>query len=187
MFPRFSRVQATIGIGLIAFLFILTGRLFFDLLGAVNAFIGAIVVTTTPWMIVMTIGYIVRRGQFDSRNLQVFNRGEVGGKYWFTAGVNWRGMVAWIGAAGIGLSFAYYPPVISGPFANAAGGVDLSLITAVVAAAVLYIGALVIFPEPRYVFGEEGPRLVPSRAGIQPEIVSERASGGRAIKLTPAG
>jgi len=171
VFPRFSRVQATIGIGIVAFLFILTGRLFFDLLGAVNAFIGVIIVTTTPWMIIMTIGYIVRRGEFDARHLQVFNRGETGGKYWFNSGVNWRAMVAWIGSAAIGLSFAYYPPIISGPFAQAAGGVDLSLITAVISAAVLYLGALVLFPEPRYVFGQHGSRLVPTRAGIEQDIV----------------
>ena len=53
VFPRFTRVQATIGIGTLAFLFILIGRLLFDLLGAVNAFVGAIVVTTTPWMIIL--------------------------------------------------------------------------------------------------------------------------------------
>jgi purine-cytosine permease-like protein len=47
VFPKLSSVNATILIGSIAFVFILVGRLAFDLLGAVNAFIGAIVVTTT--------------------------------------------------------------------------------------------------------------------------------------------
>ncbi|MEQ1735255.1 MAG: cytosine permease, partial [Rhodoglobus sp.] len=57
VFPSFTRVRATITIGVAAFVFILAGRIFFDLLGAVNAFIGAIVVTTTPWMVIMAIGY----------------------------------------------------------------------------------------------------------------------------------
>jgi len=158
VFPRFTRVQATIFIGVIAFLFILLGRLFFDLLGAVNAFVGAIIVTTVPWMIIMAIGYFVRRGSFDRSDLQVFNRGETGGRYWFSGGVNWRGMVAWIASAVLGLLFAYFPPVIEGPLSGIAGGVDLSLIVAIVSAAVLYIGALVIFPEPTYVFPASGPR-----------------------------
>ena len=176
VFPRFNRVQATIGIGVVAFLFILTGRLFFDLLGAVNAFVGAIIVTTTPWIVIMAIGYFVRRGHFDARNLQVFNKGEVGGVYWFTAGVNWRGMIAWIGAAAIGLLFANYPPVIVGPFIQAGGGMDLSLVVAVVAGGVLYLGALWIFPEPRYVFGADGSRLVPSTAGTPQSIETDHAS-----------
>lgn len=176
VFPRFSRVQATIGIGVVAFLFILTGRIFFDLLGAVNAFVGAIVVTTTPWMVIMTIGYIVRRGHFDPRNLQVFNKGEVGGLYWFTSGVNWRGMVAWLGAAVIGLLFANYPPIIVGPFINAGGGIDLSLVSAVVAGGVLYLAALWIWPEPRYVFGVDGPRGVPASDGLPQAVTLDPSS-----------
>jgi purine-cytosine permease-like protein len=184
VFPRFSRVQATIGIGVLAFLFILTGRIFFDLLGAVNAFIGAIIVTTTPWMVIMAIGYIVRRGHYDPRNLQVFNKGETGGIYWATAGNNWRGLVAWITAAVIGLLFANYPPVIVGPFINAGGGIDLSLVAAVVSAAVLYLGALYLFPEPRYVFGPDGPRGVPSKPGAPAPIVAnaESAAGKSAAR-----
>lgn len=187
VFPRFSRVQATIFIGVLAFLFILLGRLFFDLLGAVNAFVGAIIVTTTPWMIIMAIGYFVRRGSFDRSDLQVFNRGETGGRYWFTAGVNWRGMVAWIGAAVLGLLFAYYPPVIVGPLNGVAGGADISLVVAIVAAAVLYIGALVIFPEPAYVFPADGPRGVPEReAPLQP-IETDHSSAAAKAAARRAG
>ncbi|TFD61417.1 cytosine permease [Cryobacterium suzukii] len=186
VFPRFSRVQATIAIGVVAFIFILTGRLFFDLLEAVNAFVGAIIVTTTPWIVIMTIGYFVRRGHFDARNLQVFNRGEVGGVYWFHAGVNWRGMVAWIGAATIGLLFANYPPVIVGPFITAGGGIDLSLLIAVVAAAVLYLGALWLFPEPRFVFGANGARIAPSRPGDPEPIVTDHASTAAKVAVSRA-
>lgn len=170
VFPHFSRVQATIGIGALAFLFILTGRIFFDLLGAVNAFVGAIVVTTTPWMVIMALGYIFRRGYFEPRNLQVFNRGETGGVYWFNAGINWRALIAWVAAATIGLMFANYPPVIVGPLSQLGGGIDLSLVSGVVAAAVLYIAALFIWPEPRYAHGPAGSRLVPTREGKPDEI-----------------
>ena len=188
VFPSFTRVQATITIGVAAFLFILTGRIFFDLLGAVNAFIGAIVVTTTPWIVIMTIGYFVRRGWFDPGELQVFNRGETGGRYWFTSGVNARGVIAWLVAAVLGLMFANYPPVIVGPFINAAAGIDLSLIVAIVSAAVLYLGALFLFPEPRHAFGPAGPRLVPVKelplAPIvaDPDSAAARAAARRAVR-----
>lgn len=176
VFPHFNRVQATIGIGVVAFLFILTGRIFLDLLGAVNAFVGAIVVTTTPWIVIMAIGYFVRRGRFSARDLQVFNRGETGGAYWFRDGVNWRGMVAWLAAAVLGLLFANFPPIIVGPFSGAFGGVDVSLAVAVVAGAMLYVAALFAFPEPRYAFGPDGPRGVPSSDGSAQPIEADSTS-----------
>ncbi len=182
VFPRFSRVQASLFIGAFAFLFILVGRLAFDLIDSVNAFIGAIVICTTPWMIIMTIGYLVRRGHYSAVDLQVFNLGMRGGPYWFDNGVNWRGMAAWIPAAIAGLLFANYPPLIEGPFRNAAGGVDISLPVAIGLAAVIYLAMLFIAPEPRYVFGPEGPRWVPSREAEIPAVVEDpNASSHRQI------
>lgn len=88
VFAKLSRVQATIGIGALAFIFILVGRLLFDLLGAVNAFVGAIVVATTPFMAIMAVGFFTRRGYYYEDDLQVFNRHQVGGRYWFSMGFN---------------------------------------------------------------------------------------------------
>jgi purine-cytosine permease-like protein len=183
VFPRLSRVQASLFIGSLAFVFILVGRLAFDLIASVNAFIGAIVIATTPWMVIMTIGYFVRRGYYRESDLQVFNQGRLGGAYWFHAGVNWRGMAAWIPAAILGLLFANYPPLIEGPFRNVAGGVDLSLLVAIGVAAIAYAALLAIFPEPRYVFGPEGPRGVPSSDSPMAEVVDNAgASEHRARK-----
>ncbi|MEI6590645.1 MAG: cytosine permease [Actinomycetes bacterium] len=159
VFPRLSRVQATIAIGSIAFVFIVVGRLFTDLLGAVNGFVGAIVVTTTPWMVIMAIGFWNRRGWYSNEDLQVFNRGKIGGRYWFANGINWRAMGAWVIAAVLGLQFGYYPPVIVGVWSGVASGIDLSLVVSIVTAAVLYVLALLIWPEPAYAFGPEGPRI----------------------------
>lgn len=188
VFPRLSRVQASLFIGSLAFFFILLGRLAFDLIDSVNAFIGAIVICTTPWMIIMTIGYIVRRGHYDEADLQVFNQGQVGGRYWFSSGVNWRGMAAWIPSAILGLLFANYPPLIQGPFRNIAGGVDLSLLVAIGLAAVAYVALLMLFPEPRYVFGPEGPRGVRAAEAPMPAVEDDhRASAHRLAARRGAG
>ncbi|TPW74062.1 purine-cytosine permease family protein [Schumannella soli] len=182
VFPGISRVQATIGIGVVAFAFILIGRLVFDLLGAVNAFVGAIVVMTTPWMVVMTIGYIVRRGYYDPADLQVFNKGGIGGRYWFRSGVNARGFIAWIGGAAVGLLFANYPPIIVGPLSGLGGGIDLSLVLGVATAAVLYLLTLWIAPEPRYVFGPAGPRGVRSvERELPPVVLDSGSAAARAL------
>ncbi|WP_433789006.1 purine-cytosine permease family protein [Actinoplanes sp. CA-252034] len=182
VFPRLNRVQASLVIGSLAFVFILVGRLAFDLLASVNAFVGAIVICTTPWMIIMTIGYVVRRGHYREADLQVFNQGRTGGAYWFADGVNWRGMAAWIPAAILGLLFANYPPLIEGPFRNVAGGIDISLPVSIGTAAVAYLALIHLFPEPRYVFGPDGPRGVPAADGEMPAIVDDHAATGHRVK-----
>lgn len=173
VFPRFSRVQSTIGLGAVAFLFIVTGRLFFDLLEVVNAFVGAILVTTTPWIVIMTLGYVFRRGFIDADAVQVFNQRKKGGRYWFRDGVNWRAMCAWLLASVLGLLFASFPPIIVGPFADLGGGMDLSLVVAVVSAVILYTGLLFLFPEPDYAYSDRGSFLVPTRSEPVPAVIDE--------------
>ncbi len=181
VFPRLSRVQASLLIGALAFVFILVGRLAFDLIDSVNAFIGAIIICTSPWMVIMTIGYVVRRGYYSPDDVQVFNQGRLGGRYWFTSGVNWRGMAAWLPAAVVGLLFANFPPLIEGPFRNAAGGIDVSVPVTLAIAAVVYLGLLFAVPEPSYVFGPQGSRFVPTRdAEPTPVTDDPRASAHRA-------
>jgi purine-cytosine permease-like protein len=182
VFPRLNRVQASLFIGTLAFVFILVGRLAFDLLASVNAFIGLIVICTTPWMIIMMIGYVVRRGWYSPDDVQVFNQGRLGGRYWFSQGINWRGMAAWVPAAIAGLLFANYPPLIEGPFRNAVGGgIDVSLPVSLGLAAVIYLALLFAFPEPRYAFGPQGPRWVPTAGGEAPAVIDDpRASVHRA-------
>ena len=57
---------------------------------------------------------------------------------------------------------------------NLAGGVDVSLLAALVLPAILYPVCLFIFPEPRGVFGPQGPRFVPSAARPVAPVVGER-------------
>jgi hypothetical protein len=80
-------------------------------------------------------------------------------------------MGPWIIAAVLGLQFGYYPPVITGVLSGVAGGIDLSLVVSIVTAAVLYILALVIWPEPAYAFGPKGPRIGGTSKGEIPPVV----------------
>jgi cytosine/uracil/thiamine/allantoin permease len=116
-------------------------------------------------------------------DLQVFNQGRIGGRYWFRNGVNWRGMVAWIPSALVGLLFANYPPLIVGPFRNVAGGVDLSLVVAIGLAAVVYVALLFAFPEPRYVFGPDGPRLVPCANLPMPAVEDDHRASAHRVRM----
>jgi hypothetical protein len=96
-------------------------------------------------------------------------------------------MAAWIPAAVLGLMFANYPPLIEGPLRNVAGGVDLSLLVAIATAALAYTVLLFVFPEPRYVFGPDGPRLVPSRQARVPEISDNAAASAHRTRARREG
>ncbi|MDQ0646037.1 purine-cytosine permease-like protein [Microbacterium natoriense] len=174
VFPRFSRVQATLFIGILAILGIFVGRFAFNVVQSISTFTVLIVTCTAPWMVVMAIGWVVRRGWYDSDSLQVFNRRQRGGRYWFAHGWNFRGLVAWIVAAIVGLCFVNLPGQIVGPLGNLAGGIDLSIPLGLGTALVLYPALLWIFPEPADAYGPEGPRFV--RVAAPAERPIERAN-----------
>ncbi|WP_396923521.1 purine-cytosine permease family protein [Mycolicibacterium sp.] len=173
VFPRFSRVQATIFIGSIAIVFIFIGRFAFNVVQSISTFAVLIVTCTAPWMVVMMIGWFTRRGWYDSDALQVFNRRQRGGRYWFTHGWNWRGLGAWLVSAALSICFVNLPDQFVGPLGNLAGGIDLSIPIGLGLAAVLYPALLWAFPEPRDAFGPDGPRGIPAGAPADIPIVSE--------------
>jgi purine-cytosine permease-like protein len=176
VFPRLSRPRATLFIGAIACALIFIGRFVFTLESSINTLITLIIVTTTPWMVIMMLGYLVRRGYYLPEAMQVFNRGQRGGPYWFTGGWNLAGMIAWVVSSALALLTVNSPGQYVGWLGNLAGGVDISLMAALVLPAVLYPLCLWIFPEPAGVFGPGGSLFVPvSDQPIAP-IVGETAS-----------
>lgn len=173
VFPRFNRVQATILIGVVAIVFIFIGRFVFDVVQSISTFAILIVTCTAPWMIVMMIGYVVRRGWYDSDSLQVFNRRQHGGRYWFSHGANWRALVSWLTAATLGILFVNVPGQFVGPLGDLADGVDLSIPLALGVAALLYPALLFAFPEPREAYGPDGARFVPTKDSAPTPIVTD--------------
>jgi len=162
VFPTLSRARATLFIGIVASTLIFVGRFGFNLVDAITTFVSLIVVTTTPWMVVMMMGYFVRRGWYLPDAMQVFNRGQQGGPYWFRGGWNLQGMSAWIVSAVLALMMVNMPGHFVGWLGRIAGDLDVSLLAALVLPAVLYPLLLYIYPEPRAVFGPDGPRGVPA-------------------------
>jgi purine-cytosine permease-like protein len=158
MFPRLlNRAQATILIGIAAIAFIFIGRFAFNLVQSVSTFAVLIVTCTSPWIVIMVLGLIIRRGFYHPADLQVFTRGQSGGHYWFEHGWNWRGLGAWIPSAAVGLCFVNLPGQFVGPLGNLAGGIDVSLPITLGLAALLYLTLLRTFPEPIGVYGDHGP------------------------------
>jgi purine-cytosine permease-like protein len=173
--PRLSRPQATLLIGIAASALVFVGRFYYSLFDSLSTFVSLIVVTTTPWMVIMMIGYVVRRGFYLPEAMQVFNRGQTGGPYWFMGGWNIAGMSAWVISSLLALTLVNIPGHFVGWLGNSAGGLDVSLLAALVLPAFLYPICLLIFPEPRAVYGPAGPRFVRAvdipTAPIVPSIV----------------
>ncbi|MFD0479558.1 cytosine permease [Nonomuraea thailandensis] len=143
-------------------MFIFIGRFAANLTQSISTFATLIITCTAPWMVIMMLGYVTRRGWYDPEALQVFNRRQRGGRYWFTHGWNWRGLSAWLVSAGLALMFVNLPGQFVGPLGNLASGIDISLPVGLAVAGLLYLVLLALFPEPREVYGPEGPRLVRS-------------------------
>jgi len=185
VFPRLSRPRATLFIGAVACALIFVGRFVFTLESSIDTLITLIIVTTTPWMVIMMIGYRVRRGYYLPEAMQVFNRGQTGGPYWFDGGWNLPGVLAWMISSGLALLTVNSPGQFVGWLGNLAGGVDVSLLAALVLPAILYPLCLWLFPEPAGVYGPQGSWLAPvSNRPIAP-VVGERSSGRRVPQPQP--
>jgi purine-cytosine permease-like protein len=191
MFPKFlNRVRATLLIGSLAIGFIFLGRFAFNLVESVSTFSVLINVCSCPWMVIMIIGFVTRRGFYLSDDLQVFNRGGRGGHYWFKHGWNWRAMGAWIPSAVIGLCFVNLPDQFVGPLGQLAGGLDISMPVSLTLACALYIALLQCFPEPDGVYGPLGRRWL--RSGLQRNVIvhpvvpaTKLKAGGAQMKTQP--
>jgi len=155
--PRLSRVQSTILIGATSLAFIFFGKFVLNVVQSISTFAILIVTCTAPWMVIMIIGFIKRKGWYDPDDLQVFNRRLKGGIYWFTDGWNWRAVAVWAFSAAAGLVFVNVPGQFIGWLSPLVAGIDISIPVAAGLAGVLYLAVLARFPEPATVL-EPAPR-----------------------------
>ena len=93
---------------------------------------------TAPWAVIVGIGYLRTGGEYHADDLQVFNRGLTGGRYWYHGGWSWQATVAWAVGSVVGL-LMIQTQLFMGPLAGVAGGVDVSLIASCLVAGILYL------------------------------------------------
>lgn len=154
--PRLSRVQATLTACTCSAILVYVGYFYESIASAVSVFLALLACFSLPWIVMMTIGHFRRNGYYDPDALQVFNRGQKGGIYWFWHGLNLRGLGVWVASAGTGLLFASNS-WFAGPGTELVGGADVGFLVAAFVAAVLYPLVLRVFPEPREVLVDVPP------------------------------
>jgi purine-cytosine permease-like protein len=177
--PRLSRVNATVVVSVVGVGLVYLGALVWDALSLVSTFTVLLTVIAAPWLVINVMGHLALRGRYVPEDLQVFNAGSTGGVYWFRRGVNWYAMAAWLPSVVLGLLFANTPPLMEGPWRNAAGGIDLSFLSAALVAFLIYGAFLWLVPG----------RALPATSGT-PAVDLATASGaapaGLAAPLTAA-
>jgi purine-cytosine permease-like protein len=146
VFWRLTRAQLTFVMSAIGLAAAYIALIAFDAIESIEAFATLMVVTCTPWMVIMTIGHLMRRGRYEPMDLQAFANRAKTGVYWFTGGFNISALVAWGAAVAIGMLFSS-TSIITGPLTRHVSGIDLSFTSAAVVSGVVYYALVKIFPE----------------------------------------
>jgi purine-cytosine permease-like protein len=165
--PRLNRVQATVLACVLATLLVYVGHFYDTIAAALGVYLQMLVCFSIPWIIIIVMGHIRRRGYYNVDDLQVFNRGEKGGIYWFRGGINYKTLTVWSLAVVAGL-LASHNDWFTGPLVPYIGGIDGGLLASALVAFVAYSLALRFFPDSPEVSGlntqtqptEDSPALI---------------------------
>ena len=145
-FWRLTRAQLTFAMSAVGLAAAYIALIAFDAITSIEAFASLMLVTVTPWMVIMTIGHLMRHGWYEPRDLQAFADRAKTGAYWFTNGFNIRALVAWGAAVAVGTLFTS-TSIVTGPLTRQVSGIDLSFTSAAVVGGALYYALVRLFPE----------------------------------------
>jgi purine-cytosine permease-like protein len=137
-FYRFKRYIITAVFGLVLFgltyLFVVATNFLTNL----EAFVTIMIVTATPWMVIIGIEFVLSRNDISPIDLHAFAIPGMHGKYWFQNGVNVRAFIAWLCGAGVGLLFSTNS-LFTGPLESSVSGVDISWLVAGIVGGLVYL------------------------------------------------
>ena len=135
--PRFSRLKSTVLVAGISTGLVFIGKFVYDAEVAVTNSVLFLTSLASSWIVISLYGYYKNKGNFDKAALQVFNKRETGGKYWFTGGWNLKATFSWIVGSIVGILGISTVDYV-GPIAAVLGDVDVSVPGAVMSALVVY-------------------------------------------------
>ena len=135
--PKLSRLQSTVLVAGISTGLVFIGKFIYDAEAAVTNSVLFLTSLASSWIVISLYGYYKNKGNFDKAALQIFNKRETGGKYWFTGGWNLKATFSWIVGSVVGMLGISTVDYV-GPIAAALGDVDVSVPGAVISALVVY-------------------------------------------------
>jgi purine-cytosine permease-like protein len=146
LFWRITRAQLTFLMSVIGLVVAYVTLIVYNEISSIEAFVTIMIVTCTPWMVIMTVGHLMRRGRYYTLDLQAFALPGKKGAYWYQAGLNWRAFVAWGVATAFGLLFSE-TSLFTGPLADNTKNVDISFMVSAVLGGLLYYVLVKLSPE----------------------------------------
>ncbi|TFV56798.1 nitrate reductase [Mycobacterium sp. PS03-16] len=159
--PRFNRIQATLLACALATALVYVGHFYDKIESGMAVYLQLLVCFSIPWVVITVYGHLKRGGYYNVDDLQVFNRGERGGVYWYTHGLNTRTVGLWVLSACVGMLFSVND-AYTGALVPLMGGIDGGLIAS---GLIALVGCVVInrlWPDPPEVCGPiPAPAVVP--------------------------
>jgi NCS1 family nucleobase:cation symporter-1 len=96
--------------------------------------LGYILIWTCPWVAIVVVDYFMRDGEYDGNDLMRWG----GGRYWYSGGIYWPGIVAFVVGLGASFLFANGDLYASPLMTRYCGGTDLSFESGLLVAGLIY-------------------------------------------------
>ncbi len=146
LFLRFKRWHIAAVFGAILFGLTYAFVVASNFLNNLEAFVTIMIVTATPWMVVVGTEFYLDHKNLAPVDLHAFAIPGARGKYWYTGGVNYRAVIAWACGVTLGLMFSTNS-LFTGPLENSVKGVDISWLVAAIVGGGVYL-LLRLAPRP---------------------------------------
>jgi purine-cytosine permease-like protein len=135
--PKLSRLKSTALVALLSTALVFIGKFIYDAEAAVTNSVLFLTCLATSWFVISIFGYYRSKGSVDKESIQIFNRRTTGGAYWYSAGWNFKAVIAWILGSVTGI-FGISSVDYVGPISQAVGDVDISIPTAAIVGLAVY-------------------------------------------------
>ena len=135
--PRLSRIQSTLLVAGLSLALVFLGRFIFNAESAVTNSVLFLTSLATSWGAIALYGYWKHKGEFHKEDLQVFNKRQTGGRYWFTSGWNLKATFSWIAGSTAGIAGISSVDYV-GPVAERLSYVDVSIPLSALVAILVY-------------------------------------------------
>src|SRR3954452_2434760 len=146
LFWRISRAQLTFVMSVAGLVVAYVTLIVYNEISSIEAFVTIMIVTCTPWMVIMTVGHLMRHGRYYTLDLHTYAEKGRKGIYWFNGGVDWRPFLAWGIATAFGLLFSE-TSLFTGPLADNTKNVDVSFMVSAILGGLLYYVLVKLSPE----------------------------------------
>ena len=137
--PKLNRVSTTALAGAVSVALVFVAVYVFNAVDAVVASTLLINVLVVPWSAILLV-FILGNAhhEYNVYDLQAFAQRRKGGIYWFHNGFFWVAVLAWTVGGAFGV-MTVNADLYVGPWANMAGGVDVSILGSAALSIVIYL------------------------------------------------